>query len=397
MARINGVECIKGKWFDRCFWWRDYSFRFATKQTQIKTTCPRPFLPKNLDTKHMNTTIGILTGGGDCPGLNAAIRAVVRRASRDGTPVLGIKNGWQGLVEDDVTMLTRESVTGILPRGGTILGTSRFDPLKSDESIARLIQNWQKHKLHAVVVVGGEGTLSAANELWRKFQCPLVAMPKTIDNDISGTDFTFGFDTAVSVVTDAVDRLHSTAESHHRVMVVEVMGRHTGWIAAFGGIAGGADVVLVPEHPFRLSRICEMLMYRKRDNRAFSIVVVAEDAHPAPEEDFLSEETKKELYRHDRLGGIGSVLAYEIERCTGIETRVTKLGYVQRGGTPTPFDRVLATRFGVKAYEMVLAGEWGKMAALRGTRIISIPLDEAISGIKPLDEEIYRIAEVFFG
>ena len=345
----------------------------------------------------MNTTIGILTGGGDCPGLNAAIRAVVRRASRDGTPVLGIKNGWQGLVEDDVTPLTREAVTGILPRGGTILGTSRFDPLRDPESITRLQHNWQKHNLRATVVVGGEGTLSAANELWRKFQCQLVAIPKTIDNDISGTDFTFGFDTAVSVVTDAVDRLHSTAESHHRVMVVEVMGRHTGWIAAFGGIAGGADVILVPEHPFRLSRICEMLLYRKRENRAFSIVVVAEDAHPAPEEDFLSEETKQQLYRHDRLGGIGSVLAYEIERCTGIETRVTKLGYVQRGGTPTPFDRVLATRFGVKAYEMVLAAEWGKMAALRGTRIISIPLEEAVSGIKPLDDEIYRIAEVFFG
>jgi phosphofructokinase-like protein len=345
----------------------------------------------------MNLRIGILTGGGDCPGLNAAIRAVVRRASQDQTLVLGIKNGWLGLVQDDLVLLTREAVSGILPRGGTILGTSRFNPLKHPESISKLQENWKKHGLQGLVVVGGEGTLSAAYDLWRDFKYPLVAIPKTIDNDISGTDFTFGFDTAVSVVTDAVDRLHSTAESHHRVMVVEVMGRHTGWIAGFGGIAGGADVILVPEHPFRLSRVCELLQHRKDDNRPFSIVVVAEDAHPAPDEDFLNDETKRQLYRHDRLGGIGSVLAYEIERSTGIETRVTKLGYVQRGGTPTPFDRVLATRFGIKAYEMVLAGEWGQMASLRGNRILTVPLQEAISGIKPLDEDIYRVAEVFFG
>lgn len=345
----------------------------------------------------MNSTIGVLTGGGDCPGLNAALRAVVRRAARDGVRVLGIKNGWLGLVEGDLVSLTRESVTGILPRGGTILGTSRFNPLEHPESLHRLGDNWKKHDLAAVIVVGGEGTLSAAYDLWRDFHYKLVAVPKTIDNDIAGTDFTFGFDTAVSIVTDAVDRLHSTAESHHRVMVVEVMGRHTGWIAAFGGIAGGADVILVPEHPFRLSRVCELLKARKRDGRAFSIVVVAEDAHPAVEEEFLSEETKQELYRHDRLGGIGSVLAYEIERCTGIEARVTKLGYVQRGGSPTPYDRVLATRFGVKAYEMVLAGQWGHMAALRGNKIISVSLAEAVSGIKQLDEDVYQVAEVFFG
>jgi phosphofructokinase-like protein len=342
-------------------------------------------------------TLGILTGGGDCPGLNAAIRAVVRRAAKDAVSVIGIKNGWQGLVENDMAPLTREGVSGILPRGGTILGTSRFNPLEHPESISTLHRNWQSHELFGVVVVGGEGTLSAAYDLWREYKCPLVAVPKTIDNDISGTDFTFGFDTAVSVVTDAVDRLHSTAESHHRVMVVEVMGRHTGWIAAFGGIAGGADVILVPEHPFRLSKVCELLEARKNDGRAFSIVVVAEDAHPAPDEEFLSEETKRELYRHDRLGGIGSVLAYEIERCTNIEARVTKLGYVQRGGSPTPYDRVLATRFGVKAYEMALEGEWGRMAALRGNKIASVPLEEAIGGIKRLDEDIYKVAEVFFG
>lgn len=341
--------------------------------------------------------IGILTGGGDCPGLNAVIRAVVRCASSAPSHVLGIKNGWLGLVEGDVEPLTRQSVTGILPRGGTILGTSRFNPVLDPQSIARIRDNWKKYELNALIVVGGEGSLSAALDLWRDHQFPIVGVPKTIDNDICGTDFTFGFDTAVGVVTDAVDRLHSTAESHHRVMVIEVMGRHTGWIAAYGGIAGGADVVLVPEHPFRLSRVCKLLLNRKEDGRAFSIVVVAEDAHPHPDEDFLNYEMSEAIYRHDRLGGIGNILAHEIEQCTGIETRVTKLGYVQRGGSPTPFDRVLATRFGIKAFEMTVDKEWGRMTALRGNKITSVPLAEAVCDIKRLDEDIYHVAEVFFG
>jgi 6-phosphofructokinase 1 len=341
--------------------------------------------------------IGVLTGGGDCPGLNAAIRAIVRCASDDAVAVLGIHNGFRGLVENDVIELTRASVIGILPRGGTILGTSRFNPLKDEACTKLLKENFKMHGLDALVVVGGEGSLSAARDLWRHHDMRLVGIPKTIDNDINGTDFTFGFDTAVSIVTDAIDRLHSTAESHHRVMVVEVMGRHTGWIAAYGGIAGGADVVLVPEHPFRISRVCELLAHRKKDGRAFSIVVVAEDAHPHPDEVFLSEDQYRALYRHDRLGGIGEALAAEIERCTGIQTRVTKLGYVQRGGSPTPFDRILATRFGLKAYEMIRTGEFGKMAALRGNRIVSASLDEAVGELKRLDEEIYRVAEVFFG
>ncbi|MFN2453910.1 MAG: 6-phosphofructokinase [Pyrinomonadaceae bacterium] len=341
--------------------------------------------------------IGILTGGGDCPGLNAAIRAVVRRAISMNTDVLGIKNGWMGLVEGDVEPLTRYSVTGILPRGGTILGTSRFNPLKEAQAVERLQHNWRKYDLNALVVIGGEGTLSAALEMWNKYKLPLVAIPKTIDNDLAGTDFTFGFDTAIGVVTDAVDRLHSTAESHHRVMVVEVMGRHTGWIAAYGGIAGGADVILVPEHPFRLSQICEVLDQRRQQGRAFSIVVVAEDAHPHPDENFLNNEAHAEIFQHDRLGGIGNILGREIERCTKIETRVTQLGYVQRGGSPTAFDRVLATRFGVKAFDMVAAQEWGRMAALQGSRITSVPLEEAVGTLKCLDEEIYRIVEVFFG
>jgi len=341
--------------------------------------------------------IGVLTGGGDCPGLNAAIRAIVRRASADSVDVLGIRNGWLGLVENDCLELTRSAVIGILPRGGTILGTSRFNPLKDEQSVVRLKENWETHKLSGLVVVGGEGSLSAARDLWRDHQLQIVGIPKTIDNDICGTDFTFGFDTAVSIVTDAIDRLHSTAESHHRVMVVEVMGRHTGWIAAYGGIAGGADVVLVPEHPFRISRVCDLLEHRKKDGHLFSIVVVAEDAHPHPDEAFLTEDQSNAIYRHNRLGGIGEALAAEIERCTDIQTRVTKLGYVQRGGSPTPFDRILATRFGIKAYEMIQEGRWGQMAALRGTRIMAVPLDDAVHDLKRLDEEIYRVAEVFFG
>jgi 6-phosphofructokinase 1 len=329
--------------------------------------------------------------------LNAAIRAVVRCASADDVKVLGFKNGWRGLVEDDFVELTRESVTGILPRGGTILGTSRFNPLNDPNSIETLTDNWQRHNLSAVIAVGGEGTLSAARDLYEHHQLQVVGVPKTIDNDINGTDFTFGFDTAVSVVTDAIDRLHSTAESHHRVMVVEVMGRHTGWIAACGGIAGGADVILVPEHPFRVSRVCDLLINRKKDGRAFSIVVVAEDAHPHPDEPFLSDDACSRIYRHDRLGGIGEMLAMEIERCTEIQTRVTKLGYVQRGGSPTAFDRILATRFGIKAYELVSAQQWGVMVAIRGNKIVTVPLAEAVGELKRLDQDIYQIAEVFFG
>jgi 6-phosphofructokinase 1 len=345
----------------------------------------------------MGVRIGILTGGGDCPGLNATIRAVVRRAAADGVQVVGINNGWRGLMEDDVVPLTRDDVAGILPRGGTILGTSRVNPENDAESLERLRRTWDKHELSALVVVGGEGTLRAARDMWRDHQYPIVGIPKTIDNDILGTDFTFGFDTAVSIVTDAVDRLHSTAESHHRVMVIEVMGRHSGWIAAYGGIAGGADVVLVPEYPFRLSNVCELLRHRVEQGRAFSIVVVAEYARPHEDENFLDEETRAEIYRHGRLGGIGFHLAKEIQRCTGLDTRVTNLGYVQRGGSPTAFDRVLATRFGIKSYEMVVAGEWGRMASLSGSRIVSVPLDEAVEKIKYLDEDIYQVAKIFFG
>ncbi len=346
----------------------------------------------------MSLRVGILTGGGDCPGLNAVIRSFVRCAllSHKSVEVLGIKNGWSGLIEDDIELLTRDSVNGILPRGGTILGTSRVNP-EDDASVQSIRSNWDQHRLDALVVIGGEGTLRAARDMWIHHQYPVVCIPKTIDNDLCGTDFTFGFDTAVSVVTDAVDRLHSTAESHHRVMVVEVMGRYTGWIAAYGGIAGGADVILVPERPFRMSQVCEMLQRRQKQGRPFSIVVVAEYAQPHPDEDFLTPEQRTQIYTNGRLGGISFYLASEIEKSTGIQARVTNLGYVQRGGSPTAFDRVLATRFGIKAFAMVEAGEWGRMASLRGTSMVSVPLEEAVNNIKYLDDEIYRVAEVFFG
>jgi 6-phosphofructokinase 1 len=345
----------------------------------------------------MSVRIGILTAGGDCPGLNAVIRAVVRRALVEDAQVFGIKNGWRGLIDDDIIPLTRASVSGILPRGGTILGTSRTNPFDDAKSLEQIRLNWEKYKLEGLIVVGGDGTLRTARDMWREHNYPIIGIPKTIDNDVGGTDFTFGFDTAVSIVTDAIDRLHSTAESHHRVMVVEVMGRHTGWIAAYGGIAGGADVVLVPEHPFRLSRVCDFLRHRAAQGSAFSIIVVAEDARPVPEENFLSEEVCQQIYQQGRLGGIGIVLAHEIERVSGIETRFTQLGYVQRGGSPTAFDRVLATRFGIKAFDMVLAGEWGHMTALHGKRVVSFPLDEALREVKKLSDEIYHVAELFFG
>jgi ATP-dependent phosphofructokinase / diphosphate-dependent phosphofructokinase len=345
----------------------------------------------------MSLRIGILTAGGDCPGLNAVIRAVVRRATDEEDEVLGVKNGWRGLIEDDTELLTRATVTGILPRGGTILGTSRINPFDEPDHVARIRRTWQQHRLDALVLVGGDGSLRTGLDMWRVHGFHIVGVPKTIDNDVGGTDFTFGFDTAVNIVMEAVDRLHSTAESHHRVMVVEVMGRHTGWIAAYGGLAGGADVVLVPEHPFLLSRVCEFIHHRASQGRPFSIIVVSEYAHPLPEENFISDEEAAEIYRKGQFGGIGTLLARAIERRTGIQTRVTKLGYVQRGGTPSAFDRVLATRFGVKAYEMVRAAEWGSMAALHGNRMVSVPLDKALVEVKRLDEEIYHVAEMFFG
>ncbi len=345
----------------------------------------------------MEAPIGILTSGGDCPGLNAVIRSVVRRAIGEGVPVMGIRHGWDGLRDGDIEPLTRHSVSGILPRGGTILGTSRSNPLCDEETIAKIKGNWKKYEMRGLIVVGGNGSLAAARDMHEKHGLPIVGVPKTIDNDLRGTDYTFGFDTAVAIATDAIDRLHTTAESHDRVMILEVMGRNVGWIAASAGIAGGADVVLVPEHPFRISTIVKLLNARRKARSSFSIIVVSEAARPHPEEDFLSEETKQMLYDERHLGGIGRQLAREIERETEMETRVTILGYVQRGGTPTAFDRILATRFGMRAVELVLEEKWGRMAALRAHEMTDCSLQEATEGVKELDPELYRTAEMLFG
>jgi 6-phosphofructokinase 1 len=345
----------------------------------------------------MSNKIGVLTGGGDCPGLNAVIRAIVRRAMQEDISVMGIQSGWQGLVDGDIKTLTRYSVAGIQYKGGSILGTSRRNPFVDEKNLKNIRDNWKKFGLNALIVVGGNGTLSSATHMWRDEGYPIVGIPKTIDNDIVGTDFTIGFDTAVTIATEAIDRLHTTAESQHRVMVVEVMGRHTGWIATHAGIAGGADIILVPEKPFRISEICDLLMERKAMGRNFSIVVVAEDARPHPDEDFLTEKQKERIYRESRLGGIGALVAIQIEKRTRLSSRVTVLGYIQRGGSPTAFDRVLATRLGVQGVEMVLRHEFGHMAASRGLEMVSVPLVEIADKTKVVNEEIFRIAEIFFG
>jgi len=333
--------------------------------------------------------IGILTGGGDCPGLNAVIRAVVRRAQSFGIEVLGIRNGFLGLIEGDVEPLTGFSVTGILPKGGTILGTSRHDPLRVMEDRQKLLNNLKRYGLDALIAVGGDGTLSAAREL-HEMGVPIVGVPKTIDNDLKGTDYTFGFDTAVNVVRDAVDRLHTTAESHHRVMVVEVMGRRVGWIAALGGLAGGADFILIPEKPYRIDEMCKVLDSRHRRGRPFSIVVVAEGAFPAGED-------PPARVGEGGSSSIGFRVAKEIADCLGVETRVTVLGHIQRGGSPTAFDRIIGTRFGLRAVDLVREGRFGQMVALHGTRIDAVPLSEATAGPKQMDLEQFADAEVFFG
>ncbi|MBM4377978.1 MAG: 6-phosphofructokinase [Deltaproteobacteria bacterium] len=343
--------------------------------------------------------IALLTGGGDCPGLNAVIRAVVRRAHRHGLEVMGLRDGWKGLIDDQHFPLTRETTSGILHRGGTILGTSRTNPFKVPDGLEKLKRNVERNNLGAIVAIGGEGTLSAAARL-SDLGLPIVGVPKTIDNDLGGTDFTFGFDTAVAIATEAIDRLHSTAEAHKRIIVCEVMGRHVGWIATYSGMAGGADVILVPEVPADLSRVAEHLQRRHASGRNFSIVVVAEGTKikldAASEEKLITSGALDEAGR-PRLGGVGQLVANEIERLTGFETRVSVLGHIQRGGTPTAHDRVLATRFGVHACDMVAAREFGKMAALRGNQVVSVPLSEATKQLKRVDPELFDVAQVFFG
>lgn len=341
-------------------------------------------------------TIGILTGGGDCPGLNAVIRAVVRRAVMLGYKVLGIKNGWQGLITGAAEPLSLLSVSGILPRGGTILGTSRTNPLKQEEDKKKLLANVKKLRIDCLIAVGGEDTLGVARHLVGE-GVKVVGIPKTIDNDVEGTDQTFGFDTAVSIVTEAIDRLHSTAESHQRVMVVEVMGRHTGWIATVGGLAGGADCILIPERPMTIEEICDILEKRHARGRLFSIVVVAEGFKLAGAEELVTKDQKLDQFGHVHLGGISEVIAKEIEERTGFETRVTVLGHVQRGGSPTAFDRVLGTRYGVKAVDLIHQGKLGVMVCLRGNRITHTPLGKAMRKLKFVDPELIRTAEIFYG
>jgi phosphofructokinase-like protein len=341
--------------------------------------------------------IGILTGGGDCPGLNAVIRAVTRRALDHDDTVIGVLHGWRGLIENTTRELTAADISGILPRGGTIVRTSRTNPFKVEGGLVRTLAALAD--LDALVVIGGEDTLGVAARLHAEHDAPVVGVPKTIDNDLSATDYTFGFDTALSIATEAIDRLHSTAESHDRVMVCEVMGRHAGWIALLSGMAGGADVVLIPEQPVSVEHACGLIERRHRRGKDFSIVVVSEGW----ELRFDSGETQlvsgagADAFGHARLGGIGAVLAGEIEQRTGFETRVTQLGHVQRGGSPTAHDRVLATRFGLKAAELVFDGSFGQMAALRGNEIVAVPIADAVASLKTVPAELYAQAETLFG
>ena len=340
--------------------------------------------------------IGLLTGGGDCPGLNAVIRAVVRKGIDEyGDQLVGFRDGWRGVLEDVQEELTIESVRGILPRGGTILGSSRTNPSKREDGVELVAQNLERHRLDGLIAIGGEDTLGAANRL-SEAGINVIGVPKTIDNDLGSTDQTFGFDTALQVATDAIDRLHTTAESHHRILIVEVMGRNAGWIALHSGIAGGADVILIPEIPFDVDEVCRLIGRRHGRGRYFSIVVAAEGA--TPKEGTMSVATGElDEFGHPRLGGIGQALEREIEARTGFETRATVLGHVQRGGTPTAFDRVLATRLGLAAIEAAHAGLWGTMTALQATEIELVRLAEAVAEVRRVPVEEYERYGVLFG
>nr|WP_239379863.1 6-phosphofructokinase [Frankia sp. CIT1] len=339
--------------------------------------------------------VGVLTGGGDCPGLNAVIRAVVRKGvDIYGYSFVGFRDGWRGLLENSTVPLGVAAVRGILPRGGTILGSSRTNPYKVNDGADRIRQTINSLGIDALVAVGGEDTLGVAARLHAE-GIPIVGVPKTIDNDLSATDYTFGFDTAVNIAMEAIDRLHTTAESHHRVLIVEVMGRHAGWIALHSGMAAGANVILIPERPFDIDKVCAFVEHRFASHYA-PIIVVAEGASPVAGS-LVVKEGELDAFGHVRLQGIASVLETEIRGRTGRESRATVLGHVQRGGTPTAFDRWLATRFGLHAIDAVYDGAWGTMVALRGTRIERVPLTEATRQLKLVPEELYTEAEVFFG
>jgi ATP-dependent phosphofructokinase / diphosphate-dependent phosphofructokinase len=341
--------------------------------------------------------IGVLTGGGDCPGLNAAIRAVVRAAQHlHGDEIIGFTDGWRGVVEGTFLPLDVERCRGILPRGGTILGTSRTNPFNVEGGVQAVRATAEARGLDVLVTIGGEDTLGVADKIASEVGLPVVGVPKTIDNDLSGTEMTFGFDTAVQIATEAIDRLQTTAESHHRVIVCEVMGRHAGWIAAQAGIAGGAAEILVPEEPFDVASICERLSRRHAQGRFSSIVVVAEGAKPV-QGSFVVSSGELDEFGHERLGGIANLLAEEIESRTGLESRVAILGHIQRGGSPTAFDRVLATRMGVAAVDAVHGAHFGVMVALRAGRIVRVPLAEALAQPKTVDPGLLEVARVFSG
>src|SRR5436305_939670 len=341
--------------------------------------------------------IGMLTGGGDCPGLNAVIRAVVRKGEAVyGDQLVGFRHGWRGVLDGETVELTIGTTRGLIHRGGTILGTSRTNPFQSDDGAGRLVATLEREHIDALIAIGGEDTLGVAARLADESGVSIVGVPKTIDNDLAATDFTFGFQTAVQIATDAIDRLHTTAESHNRVIIVEVMGRHAGWIALYSGLAGGADVVLIPERRFDIDDVCEHIRRRHESGPTFSIVVVAEGAMPA-DGDLITEHQTTDAFGHVRLGGIAVTLEKEIEARTGYESRMTILGHVQRGGTPLAFDRVLGTRFGVAAMAAAADGDFGKMVALRGTRLDRVPLAEALAEPKLVDPELYETAEIFFG
>ena len=338
------------------------------------------------------SVIGVLTAGGDCPGLNAVIRGVVSRAhERHDAEVVGIQNGWEGLMDGDVRVLDRRDVRGILVRGGTIIGTSRKDPYVHGDGSAGVKRTLKENGIDTLVVIGGDGTLRTALRLVEE-GVKVIGVPKTIDNDIAATDFTFGFDTAVQIVTDAIDRLTTTAEAHNRVIIVEVMGRTRGWIATYAGIAGGAEAILIPEVPYDIEEVAEVIRRRHRRGKNYSILVVAEGVEP-PEK----IELEKDIYGFDRLGGVGYQFAPIIEELTGFETRVTVLGHLQRGGTPTAFDRVLATRLGAKAADLAAEGASGVMVAMRGAEIVPVPLAEACADIRGVDDELFGVARTFFG
>ncbi len=340
--------------------------------------------------------VGILSGGGDAPGINAVIRAAARKGLLHYKyEMIGIKDGWKGFLEGDFMPLTLATTRGILHRGGSILGTSRTNPFKREDGPQRIFENAKKFGIDAIIVIGGDDTQKVAQKLY-EMGLPCVSVPKTIDNDLAYTDYTFGFNTAVSIATEALDRIHTTAEAHHRVMIVEVMGRYTGWIALEAGIAGGADVILIPEYPFDIDEVHEYIKQRQKRGRNFSIIVVAEGAKPKGGKEIIYCD-KVDEFGHIRLGGVGYYLGREIENRTGIETRVVMLGHLQRGGSPTAFDRILATRYGIAAIDLVNQGKFGLMVALKGNEIVTVPLKDVVSKRKTVDPKLYEMATIFFG